>query len=184
MPQVFVYRSQAADYAKKQGWSSFRTKADEHGMWFAHYEPGQSPAEAFVQAIKPDYVAWTETEWDRSGESPVKVGVIVVSCRLDEIPDSHKLALIDQHILTEPQTPSLWAKGEDKPEPAGKAKRTPSTGVRAKSDVASPTKLVWEIADSMPGATRKDIIAACVAKGVHPSTASTQFSKWNRAKNV
>lgn len=180
MPQVFVYRSQAAEYAKKQGWSSFRSKQDEHGMWFSHYEAGQSPADDFVSLYKPDYVAWTETDWDKTGERPVKIGVLVVSCRLDEIPDADKVLHERGNLRLEPQTPSLWSKGDDKPEPKA---RNASTGVRAKSDVESPTKLVWQIADSMPGASRKDIIAACVAQGVHPSTASTQYSKWNRDKN-
>lgn len=174
MPQVFVYRSQAADYAKKQDWSSFRTKQDEHGMWFAWYERGESPAQAFGDANK-DFVAWVETAWDSTGEKPIKLGVLVVSCRKDELP------AIPDGLIVEPQTPSLWSKGDDNtptPKP-----RNASTGERAKSDVESPTKLVWQIVDSMPGATRKDIIAACVAKGVHPSTASTQYSKWNRDKN-
>ena len=178
MPQVFVYRSQAADYAKKQEWSSFRTKQDEHGMWFAHYERGESPA---VKWLGVDFVHHVETDWDRSGPTPVKVGVLVINVTKPEIDAATWDAINRENLLVEPITPSLWSKGEDKPEPKA---RNASTGARAKSDVESPTKLVWTIADSMPGASRKDIIAACVAKGVHPSTASTQYSKWNRAKNA
>lgn len=180
MGQVWVYRSQAAAEAKRLGHSSFRTQQDADGMWKMHYEPGKSPADDFVELYKPDYVAWTETAWDRVEDRPVKIGVLVVSCRLDEIPDADKVLHERGNLRLEPQTPSLWSKGDDKPEPKA---RNASTGTRAKSDVESPTKLVWQIADEMPGASRKDIIAACVAKGVHPSTASTQYSKWNRAKN-
>lgn len=174
MGQVHTWRSLAADAAKKAGHSSFRTSQDEQGMWKMHYEPGISPAQEFGDANR-EFVAWVETDWDKSGPSPVKVGVLVVSCRKDELP------AIPDGLRVEPQTPSLWSKGDDKPEPKA---RNASTGERAKSDVESPTKLVWQIADSMPSATRKDVISACVEKGVHPSTASTQYSKWNRAKNA
>lgn len=179
MPQVFVYRSQAAEYAKKQDWSSFRTKQDEHGMWFAHYEPGESPA---VKWLGVDFVHHVETAWDRSGDTPRKVGVLVINVTKPELDPATWDAIDREGLLVEPITPSLWSKGDDTA-PTAKV-RNASTGERAKSDVESPTKLVWQIADSMPGATRKDIIAACVAKGVHPSTASTQYSKWNRAKNA
>lgn len=51
------------------------------------------------------------------------------------------------------------------------------------SIVESPVKRVWEIADSMPDARRKDVIAACVDQGVAFYTARTQYQKWkqNRA---
>lgn len=176
MPQVFVYRSQAAEYAKKQGWSSFRSKQDEHGMWFAHYEPGESPA---VKWEGVDFVHHVETDWDRSGATPRKIGVLVINVTKPELDAAIWDAINQEGLLVEPITPSLWSKGDDKPE--AKA-RNASTGERAKSDVESPTKLVWQIADEMVGASRKDVIAACVAKGVHPSTASTQYSRWNKAR--
>jgi len=52
--------------------------------------------------------------------------------------------------------------------------------------VAAPSKgataRVWQIADSMPGADRKAIIAACIAAGINEATAGTQFSKWRKAR--
>ena len=126
--------------------------------------------------MKPDYVAWTETAWDTPvGLRPMKYGVLVVSCRKDELPHD-----IPDTLWIEPQTPSLWSTKDDTAAPA-KA-RLSTGGPRAKSDVESPTKLVWQLADDMVGASRKDVIAACVAKGVHPSTASTQYSRWNKAR--
>lgn len=50
-----------------------------------------------------------------------------------------------------------------------------------KSTVESPTKLVWRIADSMKGARRKDIIAACEAAGVAYYTARTQYQHYTTA---
>lgn len=37
---------------------------------------------------------------------------------------------------------------------------------------------VWETADSMAGARRKDVVAACVAKGIPEGTAKTQYQQW------
>lgn len=47
-----------------------------------------------------------------------------------------------------------------------------------KSDIESPCKLVWDMADEMKGQRRKDIIAACVEKGVAYNTARTQYQLW------
>lgn len=46
-----------------------------------------------------------------------------------------------------------------------------------------PTKLVWCIADSMPGASRKEVMEACVAQGVASGTARTQYQHWFKQKN-
>lgn len=40
---------------------------------------------------------------------------------------------------------------------------------------------VHAIADTMPEASRADVIAACVAKGINPATASTQYQRWRTA---
>lgn len=44
------------------------------------------------------------------------------------------------------------------------------------------TKRVWAIADSMPGATRKDVVEACRKAGIAFGTARTQYQKWYTAK--
>ena len=57
-------------------------------------------------------------------------------------------------------------------------------GPRAKlqfSTIKSPVKRVWHIADSMPKAARKDVIAECVAQGVASGTARTQYQAWFKA---
>lgn len=51
---------------------------------------------------------------------------------------------------------------------------------RNASTVESPVKRVWAIADSMPEAKRKDVIAACVAEGIAFFTARTQYQKWKQ----
>lgn len=50
------------------------------------------------------------------------------------------------------------------------------------STAEGPTKRVWAIADSMPGAKRKDVIEACRVAGIAYGTARTQYQKWFVAK--
>lgn len=49
------------------------------------------------------------------------------------------------------------------------------------STAVRPTKLVWDIADSMPKASRKDVMAECVRQGVAYGTARTQYQAWFKA---
>ena len=164
------------------GHSSFRTKQNNDGMWKAYYEPGTSPAESM---LAHDWVAWVETAW----EDQVKKGVVVVNIRFDEL-QIELATLADptiQGFIYEPRTPSLWQGGKDD-EPVAKTTKaatggeaTPK-GQRAKSDVENPTKLVWRLADEMVGSTRIEVVAACVAQGVNKATASTQYYRWQKAK--
>jgi hypothetical protein len=39
---------------------------------------------------------------------------------------------------------------------------------------------VWAIADTMEGATRGEVVKACVEAGINASTAATQYSQWRR----
>jgi hypothetical protein len=43
-------------------------------------------------------------------------------------------------------------------------------------------KAVWEMAESMADARRKDVIAACVAAGINEGTAKTQYQQWYASK--
>lgn len=49
------------------------------------------------------------------------------------------------------------------------------------STCEKPTKKVWAIADSMPGASRKEVIAACIAAGIGEGTSRTQYQAWYSA---
>jgi hypothetical protein len=46
------------------------------------------------------------------------------------------------------------------------------------SSVIKPTKQVWHIADEMVGATRKEVIAECIKRGIAFFTARTQYQLW------
>lgn len=49
------------------------------------------------------------------------------------------------------------------------------------SSCEKPTKKVWHIADSMPKASRKDVMAECVRQGIAYGTARTQYQAWFKA---
>ena len=72
------------------------------------------------------------------------------------------------------------------PVPASDDEAAPATETkpRNKSTVTSPVRQVWAIADSMPGAKRKDIVAACVEQGIAFFTARTQYQKWNQSRRA
>ena len=73
------------------------------------------------------------------------------------------------------------------PDEEAKAKRTRYTTAapaREPSTAGSPTKKVWEIADSMPNAPRSEVIAKCMEAGINKNTAGTQYSHWKRARNA
>lgn len=48
------------------------------------------------------------------------------------------------------------------------------------SEMEGACALVHEIANSMPGARRVDVINACVERGIATNTARTQYQKWYR----
>lgn len=51
------------------------------------------------------------------------------------------------------------------------------------STTDKPTKKVWHVADSMPGAKRKDVIEECVRQGIAYGTARTQYQHWFKTMN-
>lgn len=55
-----------------------------------------------------------------------------------------------------------------------------------RSEIESPTKYVWEVADEMleenPKVTRKEVIAECERRGVAHWTARTQYQAWLTAR--
>jgi hypothetical protein len=50
---------------------------------------------------------------------------------------------------------------------------------KLKSTIQSPVKVVWEIAEQMKSAARKDVVAECMKRGVNVHTARTQFQRWS-----
>jgi len=63
---------------------------------------------------------------------------------------------------------------------ASKSRAVGGIEVTHESTIQRPCKQVWHIADSMPGAKRKDVLAACVKAGIAFFTARTQYQQWRQ----
>jgi hypothetical protein len=175
----FNTRSDAAKAAQRELGEGklFRTTQNADGDWSWHYEPGAHVGLGFQTVQALDFVAWVEVDWNREGALPHAVPVAVVTCRLDEVDQ------MPSHFRIEPITPELFELHNPFAKPEPKARRA-STGERERSGVESPTKLVWQLAGEMVGATRAEVVAACVERGVHPSTAATQYYRWQRSRKA
>lgn len=130
-------------------------EADLEG--FSWQRPAAPPAEMADTAVDP---APEITEIETLTEGPVEDMAVA------EIPAAGELADELDVLGVEPKAP-----------------RKPAY-VAETSTVEGPTKRVWTIADSMPGATRKQVIDACREAGIAFGTARTQYQKWFTANKV
>ena len=67
-------------------------------------------------------------------------------------------------------------------EPKAKRVKAEAKPIENRSTVESPCRLVWDLADKMTGAARKDVIAAAQEKGVAFYTARTQYQLWRQVQ--
>lgn len=95
---------------------------------------------------------------------------------LIEVDGQHGFRVMTDDMTNATQA-ELTAPNADAAKEAPPTESTP----RNKSSVANPVQQVWAVADAMPEAKRKDIIAACVEQGVAFFTARTQYQKWKVA---
>lgn len=92
--------------------------------------------------------------------SPIKTGKFADKKPLADGDESDKFQINEKTLTVEPKSrPDSWKL----------------------STTEKPTKKVWNVADSMPGASRKDVIAACVELGIAPGTSRTQYQAWFKA---
>lgn len=189
----YVFRKTAAEAAKDAGYKAFRTALDPiNRTWKFKYEPGEDALAAWAKGL--EWVAWTEVGWAGEEGRRTRVGVAIVSITKPELADVLKELHPDLQpppgTIFEPQTPSLWDAAPKAPvvarEGRTRAKRDGDdpAPARARSDVESPVKTVWRIADEHKAAgtfETKAVVAACVAAGVNKATASTQVYRWKKA---
>lgn len=180
---TFATRSQAARMAKRANIKSFSVHRIGNSGYRLSTRPAHPGLDAALEyAAACDWISHVETHFVDEGRQPGVKLVFVVTCFKEEIPEGELM----EGVEIEPITPSLW--GDDKEAFEHRSRRvSTSAGPRAKSDVESPTKLVWQIADShnIEGALTKEdraaIINESVEKGVNKSTAQTQLYKWAKA---
>lgn len=180
---LYSTRSQVARFARRNNIAAFWAVRHPNMGWKLHEMPTVVPPEAVAYAAKHDFVSHVEMMHIDEGRQSGYRAVLVVTCLRDELP-------VDVPFDVEPITPSMWEKPGDF-EHRGKSSTGPSpSGTRAKSEVESPTKLVWKIADesgvdpaTMDKAARAKLIEQCEAQGVNKSTAQTQLYRWAKARS-
>lgn len=172
--------------------------------------PADKYAEGNHDWVSHGEVAWVSSS--AGDADPVKVGVLVCTCTYEELVKKgvltidRKLARIwlqphdraDQPpFLAEtpdgnhwdfftPKVGAGWQPAPGATPVANGSGNSPAAAPRgapmARSTADSPVKRVHAIADSMPGATRAQVVAACVEAGINKSTAGTQFYHWSKAR--
>lgn len=194
---VFFSRSNAAKDAMRRGIRAFETmpiKLDPNAWTYEVRKDGPGIDYALEWAAGKDWVHHVEL-------TALQIPVLVVTCFREEITED-----IPKLFELRPLTPSLWEKGgERSPRPrsilprggaqdasegadgqspvSARPRSSSPTGTREKSTAESPVKIVWAVCEEKNG-DRKAIIDECVSRGVHPSTAATQYSRWKRSKNA
>lgn len=106
----------------------------------------------------------------------------------DSLSDQHgeaKAYTMQQHEWSCMGCNHEWGKEIDKPKARSTGNKTGRRYEnRAKSDVESPSKIVWAIADGDRALTRKQVVEAAVAKGVTKNTANAAFQHWRKARGL
>lgn len=157
----YLTRIAAVNAARKSG-APFMTYFDIRvGTWYQREVRLALPAEVKALEALP-FVH--HVEWSLSKRGTL-VPCAVVTCAADDV----RMLEVPTGIKIEPLDPSTWLTSGVSP-------------VRPRSTVESPVAVVWRVAGEMVGASRKQVIAACVALGVNPSTAATQYHKWGKAR--
>jgi hypothetical protein len=155
----YLTRAAAARAALKSLSTPFMTYFDNAvQVWYVRPVDLPLPIEALAWASRKDvhHFEWALVD---SKLAPC----MVVTCAEDKVGD------VPEGWVVHPLDANSWR------DPAALARPA-----RAKSAIESPVAVVWRIAGEMVGAARKDVIAACVALGVNPSTAATQYHKWGK----
>ena len=66
---------------------------------------------------------------------------------------------------------------------APKERKVSEAVVATRPKEGTKTGDVWDICDTMPQASRADVITACVAAGLNVATARTQYQRWFSAQS-
>lgn len=184
---LFATRTQAARKAVREDIKAFQSVRMGNQGWRLVTMPDQPGLDAAIAYAKTcDWINHVEVKHIDEGREPGYRLVLVVSCFRSEIPVDE----IPEGLELEPITPQLW-ESDDKEGPfehRARFKPVKTEGApRAKSDIESPTKFVWNLADEqkiegeLTKADRARIIEMCIAAGVNKSTAQTQLYKWAKA---
>lgn len=171
MAATFLTRSQAALAARRRGIEAFSCHQYDNGQWGYEEQPSSKTFQSAVKiALTKDYVNHVEMH---AGEP-----IFIVTCLKEELA-SERLS-----YRVAPLTPSLWEghSNEVRRMIGGSENRQmakPGSSI-ARTSPKGAVQIVWDTCDENSELPRNEIIKLCVNKGIHPSTAATQYAKWNK----
>ena len=120
--------------------------------------------------------AWVIGQADLFDEAQAEAEFEAMKKRQDELKIEAELAASLWLETFIPYNPQLLL-------PAPKKVKKETKSLPKESVIASPVKMVWEIADRMWGQRRKDIIEECVRQGIAYNTARTQYQAFYKVKS-
>lgn len=134
------------------------------------------------------YAIIDRRNWKVVAKSPVKrdlpkhlKGLVVDTNHLERLPERELTALYQHMTKQDGVPPWVFDKVRDVIEKAN-GKKTATT--QHPTEGEGPVAVVRRIAEQMQGATRKDVIAACIAAGINENTAKTQYQRWVKSKQA
>ena len=120
-------------------------------------------------------------------KSNARLAKIVNKAKASKGPSKAKLAELEARIIAETEAEQAKIIAEQaQPEPEA-AKPAPKADGRHRpeswilSSTPKPTKKVWVVAEELNGASRKEVIAECIRRGIAPGTSRTQYQAWFKA---
>lgn len=121
---------------------------------------------------------WKVVEMSSAKKNLTAKGLVVDVDHLDRCPPTELVAayrgLVGNRGIRRP-TKAVMAKLAEVIKEAGKAVAKDIPGEEG------PVAKVHHLCDELAGKPRKEVIATCVAKGINPHTARTQYQRWYAA---
>jgi hypothetical protein len=113
------------------------------------------------------------------------VGFVSVDQPLSSIPAAD-LTLLEGFAIVAAEAPAPEAPTAEAPAPVKTGPGRPKADIPQvkKSTAEKPVQIVWRLCEEMKGASRSEVVKACVAAGVATGTARTQYQAWKKAKEA
>lgn len=167
-----AWETKASIQAAESGWQIISVEADDGHMTEAPTltlaASAPRPLIDRLTIVKSPWGGHAKAPWVRNIE-PAKANQLIE--RLESLVE--KL----EHL-------PLLQEGDAIPEDKGDAVANRLAMGWKLSSAQKPTKLVHIIASEMPNASRKEVIEACIAAGVAPGTARTQYQAFYSARKA
>lgn len=188
---TYAQKSSAQRAAKKLPEGTFSIDQNESGQW--EISPKGQALQKFLKEHDESKISKAKKAKEIKAEYAPKIEatmpkpVVAEKVEPSEAPaiDEPKILISDDDSSTLiPTDDQLEAALIDQGDKLADVQAVNTDPLRPRiSTIPRATKKVWDIADNMPNAKRKDVIAACVQAGIAYGTARTQYQHWFKCVN-